>query len=121
MQEQSEIVGNTVRLFHALNCTSPYSDVSLQCLRDIPADSLFSRVVALGLHILFTPSVDGEFLPRPPEELLESGEVRGVPSMWGTLPFESHFYFVPLGEDVLDNGMSPTQALRYLPYTHLIL
>ena len=109
---KSEIVDNTLYLFEALNCTSPYADDNLECLRDIPAGSLFSRLVALGMLNDFSPFVDGAFVPRHTDHLIESGEVWGVPSMWGTVPFESAIHLLSLGEEIFEIGMSEKQARR---------
>ncbi|KAI0479318.1 alpha/beta-hydrolase [Xylariaceae sp. FL0804] len=74
-----------------LGCTKQDDDALLECLRDIPMDTLTETAMdySMGNHppmglYTFIPSVDGDFFPERQSVLYKAGRfVRGIPMVFG--------------------------------------
>ncbi|XP_043837695.1 cocaine esterase-like isoform X2 [Dromiciops gliroides] len=78
ISSSSEIVANVVANLSA--CERHSSASMVQCLRTKTEE----EILAIGKHFPIIPGVvDGQFLPKHPEELLAMGEFHQVPSIIG--------------------------------------
>lgn len=79
-------------LADALGCQINRTDLNaalavVECLRALPVTNITSeqdKLIKLGMDFAFVPTVDGEFLPKSPEQLLDGGEFTGVEAIIGT-------------------------------------
>lgn len=80
------------KLAAMLGCQVSATDSSealeiVKCLREIPAKNITTeqdKLLKLGLDIPFVPTVDGAFLPKPPNQLLEDGGFNDIEALIGT-------------------------------------
>ncbi|XP_072492071.1 cocaine esterase-like isoform X2 [Notamacropus eugenii] len=94
ISSSSERVVNAVANLSA--CDSHNSASMVQCLRNKSED----EILAITKHIKIIPGVvDGQFLPKHPEELLAAGEFHRVPSIIG-INNNEFGWFIPLEMDI---------------------
>lgn len=80
------MASNTAHVAKSVGCTGdPDSQATLQCLRDVPLQTLMDVSVSLARkmrppfgELAFYPSYDGDYIPDRPSVLLRKGSfVRG--------------------------------------------
>ena len=83
------VATNTASVAKAVNCTDdPDSDATLDCLRDVPFETLLPAALDLAKKVsppdgigAFRPVIDGDFIPDQPSKLIKQGSfVKGSPS-----------------------------------------
>jgi carboxylesterase type B len=103
MVSSSVGMGNTVRLLsdasvdgykHILNTTNCLNATnSLQCLRKVPLDDLWKAAISIRTIATWWPTIDGDFVPKPPTLSLLAGEIsRDVSILAGTGSDEGFSY-----------------------------
>ena len=85
--------GRAFELADALGCPINGTDLNeaaravVECLRALPVANITceqDKLIKLGIDYAFVPTVDGEFLPKSPEQLLDGGDFAGVEAIIGT-------------------------------------
>ena len=76
-----------LELASALDCAKNDTKEVIKCLRAVPFGNIAveqDKLIKLGMDFPFAPTVDGVFLPKSPEELLQDGGFEGVEAILGT-------------------------------------
>ncbi|CAD5118434.1 DgyrCDS7143 [Dimorphilus gyrociliatus] len=106
----------TAEVAKKLNCTRPNDQEMMDCLRTIDADVLRQNqgfTCTPGFYCLgFTPVVDGEFIPKDPYEIRESGEAKKCPMIVGQTTEDGSLYTASLVPVANDGPMNMTVWIR---------
>ena len=112
IQTRESRVLQTKLVMEKVGCFNDTSEDPVECLRSIPADVLMEAQA--DLLLLIGPAEDGEFITSDAIERLWNGDFDKVPGLWGTNPFESNIYLLPLRLDILDTGLDDIEATGYI-------
>ena len=79
-------MNRTLDFIHRVDCTPEPPDAAIECLRHIDAQMLVDDIPATGnvFDYYFNPVVDGDFLPKSPEELVKFGTFKRTNILLGT-------------------------------------
>ncbi|XP_030645470.1 fatty acyl-CoA hydrolase precursor, medium chain isoform X2 [Chanos chanos] len=74
-------------LVQELGCVSDGSEDMLNCVRDAAVEEI-QRIIIQNKNVVFGVTVDGEFLPKPVEELLQTQAFQKIPFITGVTNHE---------------------------------
>ncbi|XP_020845077.1 pyrethroid hydrolase Ces2e-like isoform X2 [Phascolarctos cinereus] len=115
ISSSSEMVMNVIA--NQSDCDGHSSASMVQCLRSKSE----GEILAITKHFrIFPGAVDGQFLPKHPEELLAAGEFHHVPSIIGVNNHE-YGWSIPAGSNILGyNGKMNKEKIQSIMKSPLL-